>query len=299
MKVIIDTDPGLDDAVAILYALNEPRFDVQAITSVAGNIGITRTTDNALRLVAVSGRQIPVVQGATGPLSGTGRNEETIHGADGLGGVTLPLSPNGSLSDATGFVAKRLMAEPPGTLTILALAPMTNLAILARDHPQAFARVGHIIAMGGAIHEKGNAGPFAEYNIGADGLAASIVLGSGVPITMIPLDVTRRFRATLAELEPLRASGTPAGTTAAALIEAYFLGSARESRPLHDPCVMLMALAPELFGCDEMRLGVDLVEHPGRLVPDASRPPVQVAMRIDAVAVKRMLWDGLMRADQP
>ena len=112
MKVIIDTDPGLDDAVAILYALSEPRFAVQAITSVAGNIGIDRTTDNALRLVAVPGADVPVVQGAAGPLAGTGRSEEAIHGADGLGGVTLPAPLTAPLPGATAFLADRLMREP-------------------------------------------------------------------------------------------------------------------------------------------------------------------------------------------
>ena len=295
MKVIIDTDPGLDDAVAILYALSEPRFAVQAITSVAGNIGIDRTTDNALRLVAVPGADVPVVQGAAGPLAGTGRSEEAIHGADGLGGVTLPAPLTAPLPGATAFLADRLMREPAGSLHILALAPLTNLALLVRDHPAAFARLGSIIAMGGTIHETGNAGPHAEFNLAADALAADIVLGAGVPITLIPLDVTRQFRASPADLQALKDSGTPAGTTAAALIEAYFQGSTRESRPLHDPCVMLLALAPDLFGTDDMRLRVDIDEHPGRLIADASRPPIRVAMRIDAAAVKRMLWAGLSR----
>lgn len=295
MKVIIDTDPGLDDAVAILYALGEPGFDVQAIASVAGNIGLARTTDNALRLLAVRGATVPVLTGASGPLAGAGRSEEAIHGADGLGGVTLPAPLAEALPDAVGFMAARLMAEPAGSLTILALAPLTNLALLARDHPEAFARLGGIIAMGGTIHETGNAGPYAEFNMAADALAADIVLGAGVPFTLIPLDVTRQFRATPADLAELRDSGTPAATTAARLIEAYFAGSTRESRPLHDPCVMLLALAPGLFSTRPMRLRVDCAEHPGRLVPDDSRPLIQVAMGIDAEVARRMLWAGLCR----
>lgn len=295
MKVIIDTDPGLDDAVAILYALSEPRFTVMAIASVAGNIGLARTTDNALRLVAVTGAPVPVARGAAGPLAGPGRSEEAIHGADGLGGVALPAPRSQPLADAVAHVAALLNAEPAGSVTLLALAPLTNLALLARDHPAAFARLGGIVAMGGTIHETGNAGPYAEFNLAADPHAAAMVLGAGVPVTLIPLDVTRQFRATPADLADLKASGRPAAVTAAALIEAYFQGSTRESRPLHDPCVMLLALAPALFGTETMRLGVDLHDHPGRLVPDEARPPIRVAMRIDAPAVKRMLWDGLTR----
>ncbi|MCW1931707.1 nucleoside hydrolase [Pararhodobacter zhoushanensis] len=295
MKVIIDTDPGLDDAVAILFALGAPGFDVQAITSVAGNIGITRTTDNALRLLAVCGANVPVVRGAEGPLAGEGLSEEAIHGADGLGGVALPAPLAKAVPDAVSFMVAHLMNEPSGSVTILALAPLTNLALLARDHPAAFARLGGIIAMGGTVHEPGNAGPYAEFNLAADALAADIVLGAGVPLTLIPLDVTRQFRATPAHLADLRAAGTPAATTAAALIEAYFTGSTRESRPLHDPCVMLLALAPQIFGTDPMRLRVDTGDHPGRLVPDNARPAINVAMRIDAEAARETLWAGLCR----
>ncbi|WP_068304185.1 nucleoside hydrolase [Pararhodobacter sp. CCB-MM2] len=295
MKVIIDTDPGLDDAVAILYALNEPRFDVQAITTVAGNIGLDRTTDNALRLASVMAASVPVARGAARPLAGAGLSEEAIHGADGLGGVQLPDPLAEAAPDAVALLAERLMAEPEGSLTILALAPLTNLAQLRRQHPEAFLRLKGIIAMGGNIHEIGNAGPHAEFNLAADPLAADEVFASDVPVTLIPLDVTRKFRASPADLVELRDSGAPAAVTSAALIEAYFTGSARESRPLHDPCVMLLALDPALFGCDAMHLRVDTVEHPGRLIPDETRPAIQVAMRIEAEAVKAMLWKGLSR----
>ncbi|MFN4101421.1 MAG: nucleoside hydrolase, partial [Pararhodobacter sp.] len=138
MKVIIDTDPGLDDAVAILYALAEPGFQVQAITSVAGNIGLARTTENAGRLLAVTGARVPVVTGAERPLSGPGRNEAAIHGEDGLGGVVLPEPLAPPLPDAVRFMAGMLLEAPEGSLHILALAPLTNLALLARDHPAAF-----------------------------------------------------------------------------------------------------------------------------------------------------------------
>lgn len=293
MRVIIDTDPGLDDAVAILYALAESKFDVQAITSVAGNIGLERTTENAGRLLAVMGAELPVFMGAERPLSGPGRNEAAIHGADGLGGVVLPDPRSAPLPDAVGFMARMLQDAPIGTLTILALAPLSNLALLAREHPAAFARLGGIIAMGGTVHELGNAGPFAEFNFASDPLAADIVLGARVPVTIIPLDVTRKIRVTRADLNALRHSGRTAATTAAAFIDAYFVGSAHKSRPLHDPCVMLLALNPDLFGIREMRMRVDTCEHPGRLVPDATRAPIRVAMRIDTDRARSTLWAGL------
>lgn len=294
MKVVIDTDPGLDDAVAILFALADPGFDVRAITTVAGNIGLDRTTDNAGRLVAVMGARVPVAAGAAHPLARQGIHEEAIHGADGLGGVVLPAPLAPARDDAVALLAALLLAEGAGSVTALCLGPLTNLALLARDHPAAFARLGGIVAMGGTLHEPGNAGPLAEFNMAADPHAADIVLGAGVALTLIPLDVTRRLRARPEDLAILPA--TPAAATAAALIGAYFAGSARESRPLHDPCVMLLARAPDLFVCRDMRLRVDTADHPGRLIPDDSRPAVRVATGVDAPAALALLWRGLSRA---
>lgn len=295
-RVFIDTDPGLDDAVAILHALASGGFAVEGVTSVAGNIGIATTTANVGRLLAAMGRaEIPYVAGAKGPLRGESLSEAAIHGTDGLGGVTLPLplaEPESRF--ATAFMAERLLAAPDGTFTVLALGPLTNLALLARDAPEAYRRIGHIIAMGGTIHEPGNAGPLAEFNMAADPLAAQIVFAASVPVTLIPLDVTRKLRATPEDLDRLSAFATPAATLAADLIRAYFAGNAdRQSRPLHDPCVMLMALAPQLFGTQSLRLTVDLDAHPGRLEKAPDGAAIDVAMTIDARAALDMLWGGL------
>jgi inosine-uridine nucleoside N-ribohydrolase len=293
MKVVIDTDPGLDDAVAILFALTEPAFDVRSITTVAGNIGLDRTTDNAARLVAVTGARVAVAAGAARPMARDGIDEEAIHGADGLGGVSLPEPLAPPRNDGLETLAALLSTAEAGSLTALALGPLTNFGILARDYPDAFGRLGGIIAMGGAIYEVGNAGPRAEFNMAADPEAADIVFGAEVPLTLIPLDVTRQVRARREDLAALPA--TPAGTAAAALIGAYFAGSGEESRPLHDPCVMLLARVPDLFGYREMRLRVDTDEHPGRLIADDRRPPVRVAMSVDAPAALALLWQGLSR----
>lgn len=296
MRVVIDTDPGLDDAVGILLALADVRFSVAAITAVAGNIGIGTTTRNAGRLLAAMGRDdIPYAAGATAPLEAQGINEEAIHGSDGLGGVTLPeplAQPDGR--QAAILLADLLCAEPDGTLTILALGPLTNLAMLALDAPGAYARIGRIIAMGGTIAETGNAGPLAEFNIAADPEAAQIVFGAGVPITLIPLDVTRKVRATQRDLDRLTASACTAAKLSGGLIGTYFAANSdRVSRPLHDPCVMLLAIAPELFGIEPMRLTVDCTIHPGRLLPSGDGSKVDVAMTVDADAALEILWTGL------
>lgn len=298
MRVIIDTDPGLDDAVAILSALNEPRFAVEAITAVAGNIGISTTTRNVGGLLAAMGqRGIPYAAGAAGPLAGDGRSEVAIHGADGLGGVALPpaLAPPDELT-ANALLARALRDFPAGSLTILALGPLTNLATLARGSRSAYDRIDRIVAMGGTIEEPGNAGPFSEFNMAADPLAAREVFAASVPVTLIPLDVTRKLRASPGDLRRLAAFGTPPATLAASLIEAYFADHAdRTSRPLHDPCVMLMALAPELFGTERVRITVDLKIHPGRLVPSPDGTEIEVAVTIDADAALDRLWMGLGR----
>jgi purine nucleosidase/pyrimidine-specific ribonucleoside hydrolase len=296
LRVLIDTDPGLDDAVAILYALAVVQLNVEAITSVAGNIGITTTTRNVGSLLAVMGRSdIPYAAGALGPLDGPAIHEKGIHGADGLGGIALPApitAPEGQ--PATTFLTTHLLAAPPGTLTVLALGPLTNLAHLAKDAPDAYTRIGRIIAMGGTINEPGNAGLHAEFNMAADPLAAHEVFASKVPVTLIPLDVTRKLRATSEDLDRLAAMDTEAATLAASLIRAYFAQNAdRASRPLHDPCVMLMALEPQLFGVQSIRLDVDIGTHRGRLVSSPGGATIDVAMTIDAPGALDMLWRGL------
>ena len=296
LRVLIDTDPGLDDAVGIAFALSCGGFNVEGVTSVAGNIGIETTTRNVGRLLAAMGQgDIPYAAGAAGPLAGDGLNEAAIHGADGLGGVALPVpvSDPESLS-ATAFMAETLLDAPTGTLTILALGPLTNLALLLRDAPEAYARTRRIIAMGGTIHEPGNAGPLAEFNMASDPLAAQAVFGGSVPVTLIPLDVTRQVRATSQDLDRLAAFGTPAAKLSADLIRAYFASNAtRQSRPLHDPCVMLMALVPAIFGTQSMGITVDCDAAPGRLLPSEHGATIDVAMTIDAERALDVLWRGL------
>jgi purine nucleosidase len=296
--VIIDTDPGMDDAIAILFALASPEFDVAAITTVAGNIGVDRTTRNAGRLLAVMQREdVPVVAGADAPLEGQGITEEAIHGDDGLGGVALPdpLRPPLDIP-AHAFIAQLLAERPAGSIDILALGPLTNLAHLQTSAPDAARRIGRIIAMGGAVEVHGNVGPRSEFNLACDAKAAAIVLGSGLEVTLIPLDVTRKVRADRAYLDRLRGGGSIPGRLSAELIDAYFADAAqRESRPLHDPCVMLQALRPGLFQTQPMRLAVDCGtgEDRGALVPSNEVPPIDVAMTVDAEGALALLAERL------
>jgi purine nucleosidase len=294
--VVIDTDPGIDDAVAILFALASPEFDVRGITTVAGNLGIDITTRNAGRILALADRaEIPVSIGAAQSLVRHGFGEAGVHGGDGLGGVAFPepgTSPIGV--GAVEWLAAELDRAQAGSLDILALGPLTNLALLLRDHPSSAARLGKVIAMGGAIHEKGNAGPRAEFNMATDPEAAAAVFAAGLDLVLIPLDVTRRVRATREETAFLRASARPAAQASGALIDAYFQStSGGDSRPLHDPCVMLYALRPDLFGTERLRLSVELECDPGALALDSSGSAVRTAMKVDGAGAKSLLWERL------
>ena len=301
-RVIIDTDPGLDDAVAILFALSCGQFDVLGLTTVAGNIGIKATTHNSLRLLAAMGREdIPVVQGADTPLRRESIDIVAIHGQDGVQGLVLP-EPNVAAlpepsvvphHDAVGWLAQTLLGEPAGSLTILALGPMTNLAKLIKVHPEAASRIGRIIAMGGAVDEPGNVGARSEFNFATDPEAAHIVFRAGIELIVIPLDVTRKVRVDIAQVELMR--GTVAGDIAADVITLYF-GEGKQSRPLHDPCVMLYALQPDLFTVEERLVAVDLEEgtDAGALKPARADAPVQhIAMRVDSAAAIALLTEGL------
>jgi len=292
-RVIIDTDPGLDDAVAILFALASGHFEVIGITTVAGNIGLTRTTSNAGGLLAALGKgHIPIHSGADRPLSRHTIDAADVHGDDGLRGVTLPAPAAAAGRDAVAYLAETLRNAPSGSIDILALGPLTNIARLLTDHPDAAARIGAIIAMGGTIDEPGNSGPASEFNFAFDPEAVAAVLGSGLPTTIIPLDVTRKVRAERDYVAALRTS--PAGELAADMILAY-LQDEKRSRPLHDPCVMLLAVAPELFGIDAMTLSVDLShdERAGALTRSDTGHQVNVAMRVNVPAVLELLASGL------
>ena len=299
MRTVIDTDPGIDDAIAVLFALASPEFAIAGITTVGGNIGLASTTRNAGRLLALSGRgDIPVVPGADCPLVRAAPAPLSMHGDDGLGGIELPepdAPPNNRR--AAEWLSELLLDNPAGSIQLLALGPLTNLALLLRDHPEAAGRIGRIIAMGGTIHEPGNAGPRSEFNFASDPEATAMVFGAGLPLTVVPLDVTRRVRATRDWSAALAAGGSPAAVAVARLTSAYFASSReRVSRPFHDPCVMLFALRPELFGCETMHLRVDTQEGPGAgdLVPAKGAPAISVAMTVDGPGAIELLRDRLI-----
>ena len=252
-KIIIDTDPGQDDAVAILLALASPELEVLGITCVAGNVPLPLTAKNARVVCELAGRRdMRVFAGCDRPLMRPLVTAEYVHGKTGLDGIALP-DPTMPLQDqhAVDFIIETLRAEAPGTVTLCPLGPLTNIATAFRRAPEIISKVAEVVMMGGAYFEVGNVTPAAEFNIYVDPQAADIVFKSGVPLVVMPLDVTHQALTTRPRIETLRALGTPVGHAVASwtdFFERFDMAKyGAEGAPLHDPCVIAYLLRPDLF----------------------------------------------------
>ena len=253
-KIIIDTDPGQDDAVALLLALASPEdFDVLGIVAVAGNVSLAQNARNALKVVELSGRtDVPVHAGCERPLRRHLVTAEHVHGDTGLNGPGLP-EPTLELRPQHGvdFIIETLLAHEPGTITLCTLGPLTNIAMALIKAPAIAHRVAQIVMMGGAYFEVGNITPAAEFNIYVDPEAADVVLRSGIPIVMLPLDVTHMILTTHARLEKIDAVGNRSARAVAQMLafsERFDLQKYQaKGAPLHDPCVPAYLIKPDLF----------------------------------------------------
>ena len=253
-KIVIDTDPGQDDAVAILLALASPAdLDVLGVTVVAGNVPLPLTQKNARIVCELAGKHdMKVFAGCDAPLSRTLVTAEHVHGKTGLDGPVMP-DPTMPMQDqhAVDYIIDTLRREPSGTVTLCPLGPLTNIASAFERAPDIAARVQEIVLMGGAYFQVGNITPAAEFNIYVDPEAAKIVFGAGVPIVVMPLDVTHKALTNRARVEAFRNLGNEAGRMVAEWTDFFErfdkekYGS--EGAPLHDPCVIAYLLKPELF----------------------------------------------------
>ena len=253
-KIIIDTDPGQDDAVAILLALASPEeLDLLAITCVAGNVPLDYTTRNARIIRELSGKaEVLVLAGCDRPMTRALVTAEHVHGRTGLDGPDLPdpmlpLAPG----HAVDHLIDTLRRHPPGTITLCPIGPLTNIATALDRAPDIAPRIKEIVLMGGAYFAVGNVTPAAEFNIHVDPQAADIVFKSGVPITVVPLDVTHKALVTRARNDAIRAIGTPVARAVAEMtdfFERYDRAKyGQDGAPLHDPCVIAYLLRPDLF----------------------------------------------------
>ena len=253
-KIIIDTDPGQDDAVAILLALASPEeLDVLGIVAVAGNVPLPLTQKNA-RIVCELARKtnVPVFAGCDAPMVRKLVTAEHVHGKTGLDGPQLA-DPTMPLQERHGvdFIIETLRHEPAGSVTLVPVGPLTNIGTAFRKAPDIIDRVAEIVLMGGAYFEVGNITPAAEFNIYVDPEAADIVMKSGVKLTVMPLDVTHKALTTRPRVDAFRALGTEVGRMVAEWTDFFErfdkekYGS--EGAPLHDPCTIAYLLEPDMF----------------------------------------------------
>lgn len=258
--IIIDTDPGQDDAVALLLAFASPELEVLGITTVGGNVPLALTTRNARMICELAGRaDAAIYPGAEKPLLRPLVTAEYVHGESGLDGPDLP-EPTMPVQKmhAADFLIETLRAGPA---TVCLLGPMTNLAIALAKAPEIAANITEIVAMGGGLFEGGNATPAAEFNIYVDPHAAAAVLACGRPITLMPLDVTHSCLTTAPRIAAFQAMGTRTGAATAALLDFFErfdiekYGS--EGGPLHDPNVIAWLLKPELYQGRQINVAVE------------------------------------------
>jgi len=307
-RIIIDTDPGQDDAVAILLALGSTELEIVGITAVAGNVPLKLTEKNARKICELAGRpDIKVYAGAIRPLARQLVTAEEVHGKTGLNGPQLA-EPTMPLQDqyAVDFIVETLMKEPSGTITLCALGPLTNIALALIREPKIAPRIKEIVLMGGGFFEGGNVTPTAEFNIYVDPHAADIVFKSGIPIVMMPLDVTHKALTTAKRTQAFRTLGTRVGNATADMLEFFERFDEEkygtDGGPLHDPCVIAYLLKPELFqgrNCNvtvetasELTMGMTVIDWWGV----TKRPKNAMVMRdIDHDAFFALLVERLGR----
>ena len=262
LPIILDCDPGHDDAIAMVLALASPELDVKAITASAGNQTPDKTLRNVLRMLTLLGRQdIPVAGGARKPLMRELIIADNVHGESGLDGPALPEPDFAPQSVTAVELMAKTLRESPQPVTIVATGPQTNVALLLNSHPELHDKIARIVMMGGAM-VLGNWQPAAEFNIYVDPEAAEIVFQSGIPVVMAGLDVTHRAQIHGLDIERFRQVGNPVATIVAELLD-FFMEYHKDAKwgftgaPLHDPCTIAWLLKPELFTSVERWVGVE------------------------------------------
>jgi pyrimidine-specific ribonucleoside hydrolase len=308
--LVIDTDPGIDDALAILLALASPEVDLRLVTTVHGNVELAQTTENARRVLHLAGRSdVPVAAGAQASLvHPQPERAGHVHGAAGLGGVQLPPSPAPLDARPAVVALADLLMTSPEPVTVAAIGPLTNLALLLGVYPEAAARIERLVVMGGSAGRGGNVTAAAEFNVWADPEAAQAVFSSAVPTVMVGLDVTLPTVLTADGIARFAAAG-PVGATAAAILEKY-VDNARTAYGIdgvvvHDALALTEAIVPGTLGTARRAVVVDTSLGAGRgqtlvdrRATSTSRTAVEVAERVDSAAAVEFLVTRLQLLDR-
>lgn len=305
IPVIIDTDPGIDDSIAIMFALASPELRVLGLTTVGGNVGVDRTTRNALDLLALLGRtDIPVGAGAGRPLVRPALQDAArVHGADGLGGAGLAPSPVGPDPRGALGLLRDLIEGSDEPVTVIAIGPLTNLALLAATHPGTFARIARIVLMGGGVQDRiGNVTPTAEFNIWFDPEAAARVFDAGVPITMVGLNVTTSALVHPNAWRRLRGGG-PVARTVLGMVDHYarwytaYTGAPDTAQ--HDSLAVAALVRPSVVTTRHVRVdvecagtftrGMTVARLETTELDEPAIPNADVALAVDADAFTELL----------
>ena len=310
IPVILDVDTGIDDALAILFAVAHPELDVRAITCVDGNTSLDQVVANTLAVLDAAGAgDIPVAAGARDPLIELSREAAWVHGADGLAETHLPASPRKPVDVHAVELLRRTLAESPEPITLITLAPMTNVALLIRMHPEVLPRIARIVFMGGSA-SRGNATAVAEFNVWHDPEAAFIVLNSGVPLTMYGLDV---FEEVLIDQDRIARlpQGNPGEQLAGRLLGYTSVhpasGETFTYAMIGDAGAVAAVVAPELLRFENLPAQVELAggysrghlivdrraSGEGDYLPAGPWPRVDVALEVDAEAMAELFLTTL------
>jgi inosine-uridine nucleoside N-ribohydrolase len=306
-RIILDTDPGIDDALAIFLALASPEIHLEAITTVSGNVDVERTTRNALTLLTLAGRtDIPVARGSRYPLVRKVVDAAYVHGSNGLGDVQLPAPAIEPVQQHAVDLITQTVLKNPGEITLVAIGPLTNLALAVRREPSMAQQVHEVVLMGGALRVPGNSTPTAEFNIFADPHAAHIVLQAGWPIRIVSLDTTTR---TLLKREQVVEFTQGGGAVKQALqrmldynFQVFGPRYGEFAFQMHDPLCLASVYQPDFIVWEESYVDVELE---GKLTlgetvgyfkrPDSPTPNARVSVDVDA---ERFIADFLLRIDK-
>ncbi len=304
-KIILDCDPGLDDAIALLLAHGSPEIELLAVTTVGGNQTLDKVTRNALAVAAVAGiTGVPFAAGCDRPLVRPIRVAGEVHGDSGLGGVQLP-DPTFELDPRHGvdLIIDTVMTHDPGTVTLVPIGPLTNIAMAVRKQPKIVDRVKEVVLMGGGVHV-GNVSPVAEFNIAVDPEAADIVFGAGWQVTMVGLDLTHQALATDEVVDHIRDVGGPVSKFVLGLLD-FYRSAYRHTRglkfpPIHDPCAVAYVIDPSVMTTRRAPVHIELTgtRTLGMTVTDlrVDAPddcPTQVAVDLDFEKFWGLVLDAL------
>ncbi|MHA1299430.1 MAG: nucleoside hydrolase [Candidatus Helarchaeota archaeon] len=300
-KIIFDGDPGIDDALAIILACQSNELQLLGITTVAGNVDVDKGTKNALSILEYLNRpEIPVAKGSKKPLYRDLQTSEHIHGEDGLGNVNLPPPNSKSVSIPASEFIYQTVKNHSKQVTIVATGPLTNLSIVLKSYPDFSELISEIVIMGGSVKVPGNVTPYAEFNIWADAEAAKIVLESGLPITLVPLDVTMSFVLSTLDVEKIKEANTKISKLVTRILPFYIEAHKKRSNIdgcfIHDALAMAFTIDQTLLETDKIGIEViiDKNKYYGQTKPSTSKPLIDLSMKVDSqkflsIFIERMI----------